>query len=310
MDSGPGHHEVVVIGGGAAGVSAALECVDMKLDTVLLEAGRALGGQLAEIFHSVRNVASGWYADGAALQAGLQRSAETLGSRVLLGHPVSTAAVADGWVEANGRRFHGQAILIATGSTPQRLPAAPDGAFGGDITYQLSDPPPERFAGRPVAVVGGGDSATLDALGLAETASSVLLLHRHEGLTARHDIVAQVEAQPKIKDLPGWEVASAHGDQRLEKLELVRPATGDRQTVAAAGLVVKVSRDPATEAFRGELELDGRGFVVADGDLRTSRPGVFATGDVVAGAYWRVAYALGQGVLAARSIRRYLEASR
>ena len=310
MDSDHREHEVVVIGGGPAGVNAALECVDMKLDTVLLEAGPVLGGQLPEIFHSVRNVASGWYADGAALQAGLQRSAETLGSRVLLGHRVTTAALADGWVEAGGQRFHGQAILIATGSTPQRLAAAPDGAFGGDITYQLSDPPPERFAGRPVAVVGGGDSATLDALGLAETASSVMLLHRSETLTARHDIVAQVGAQTRIVDLPGWEVASAQGGERLEKLELVRSATGQRRTVVAAGLVVKVSRDPATDAFRGQLDLDRRGFVVTDCDLQTSRPGVFATGDVVSGAYWRVAYALGQGVLAGRSMLRYLQASR
>jgi thioredoxin reductase (NADPH) len=308
MDSGHRVHDVVVVGGGPAGVSAALECVDMKLDTVLLEARSALGGQLVEISHSVRNVATGRYADGPALQAGLQRAAETLGARVLLGHPVGTAATADGWVEASGQRFHGRAILIATGSAPERLPAAPDGAFGGDVTYQLSDPP-ERFAGRPVAVVGGGDSATLDALALAETASSVLLVHRSERLTARHDIVAQVRAEPRIVDLPGWEVASARGGETLEELELVRPTTGDRQTVAAAGLVVKVSRVPATEVFGSQIELDHRGFVLADGDLRTSRPGVFATGDVVAGAYWRVAYALGQGILAARSILRHLEAS-
>jgi thioredoxin reductase (NADPH) len=285
MDSGRREHDVVVVGGGPAGVSAALECVDMKLDTVLLEARSALGGQLVEISHSVRNVATGWYADGPALQAGLQSAAETLGSRVLLGHPVSTAGIADGWVEASGRRFRGRAILIASGSAPQRLPAAPDGAFGGDVTYELGEPP-ERFAGRPVAVVGGGDSATLDALALAETASSVLLVHRSESLTARHNIVAQVRAEPRIVDLPGWEVASARGGKGLEELELVRPATGDRQTVVAGGLVVKVSRVAAT-----------------------SRPGVFATGDVVAGAYWRVAYALGQGILAARSILRHLEAS-
>jgi thioredoxin reductase (NADPH) len=280
----------------------------MKLDTVLLEARSALGGQLAEISHSVRNVATGWYADRPALQAGLQSAAETLGSRVLLSHPVGSAGIADGWVEASGRRFRGRAILIASGSAPQRLPAAPDGAFGGDVTYELSEPP-ERFAGRPVAVVGGGDSATLDALALAETASSVLLVHRSERLTARQNIVAQVRAEPRIVDLPGWEIASARGGKGLEELELVRPATGDRQTVVAGGLVVKVSRVAATEAFRSQLDLDDRGFVLAEDDLRTSRPGVFATGDVVAGAYWRVAYALGQGILAARSILRYLEAS-
>jgi thioredoxin reductase (NADPH) len=90
---------------------------------------------------------------------------------------------------------------------------------------------------------------------------------------------------------------------------LVRPATGDRRAVPAGGLVVKISRVPCTEPFRGQVELDRRGFVVTDGELRTSCTGVFAAGDVVAGAYWRVAYALGQGMLAARSILLHLEAT-
>lgn len=300
--------DVVVVGGGPAGVSAALECVDMKLDTVLLERRSTLGGQLAEISHSVRNVATDWYADGPTLQAGMQRAAELLGSRLLLDHPVDTAAIADRWVEAGGHRFHAKALLIATGSAPQRLAPAPDGAFGGDVTYQLEGPN-EHFAGRPVVVVGGGDSATLDALELAATASSVRLVHRSELLTARHDIVAQVRAEPKIVDMPGWEIESVRGGNRVEEISLVHPASGHRQTVVAAGLVIKISRMPGSDAFRGQLDLDPRGFVLADAELRTSSAGVFAAGDVVAGSYWRIAYALGQGILAARSILRYLEAS-
>ncbi len=299
-------YDVVIVGGGSAGVSAALECSDIQLDTLLLEGGPALGGQLPEISHPIRNVATGQYAGGEALQAGLQQAAQHLGDHVLVNHPVQATGLAEGWVQAAGRRFRGKSLLIASGSTPEHLPAAVNGAFGGDVTYDLGDEI-DRFAGRPVVVIGGGDSATLDALALASTASSVLLAHRSPGLTARHDIVAQIRAEPRITDLPGWELESVRGGQRLEEVVLVDPASGDRRVVAAGGLDVKISRDPNTGPFRGQIELDRRGFVVTDTELRASRPGVFAAGDVVSGSYWRVSAALGQGSLAARSVLRYLQ---
>jgi thioredoxin reductase (NADPH) len=287
-------------------VNAALECQDINLDVVLLEAGPVLGGQLPEISHSVRNVATGLYADGPALQAGLQTVAALLGDRVLLDHAVSAANLGEGWVEAGRQRLQGTALLVATGTAPESLPAAINGAFGGDVTHQVENDP-DRFTGRPVVVVGGGDSATLDALFLVEKASSVILAHRSEKLSARHDIVARLRTERGIEDLPGWEVESVHGGKHLEDVVLVHRATGERRTVPAGGLVVKISRDPCTEAFRGQLDLDHRGFVLADSELRTSRPGVFAAGDVVSGAYWRVANALGHGSLVSRSILRYLQ---
>jgi thioredoxin reductase (NADPH) len=299
-------HDVVVIGGGVAGVSAALECANNQLDTILLEAGPALGGQLAEIPFDVRNVATGWYADGPALQAGVQRSAQFLGSRARLRHAVTSATLSERTVDVDGARFRGGAILIATGTRRQQLPAIPDGSFGGDVTYQL-ETRPDGFEGRPVIVVGGGDSATLDALELAATASSVMLVHRAESLTARDDIQAKVRAEGRVADFPGWEVESLRGGAHLEEAVLVRHSSGEHRTVAAGGVVVKISRLPGTEPYTGQLDLDRRGFVIADPELRTSRDGVFAAGDVVAGAYWRVAYALGQGMLAARSMQRYLE---
>jgi thioredoxin reductase (NADPH) len=299
-------HDVVIIGGGPAGVNAALECADIQLDVVLLEAAPTLGGQLAEISHPVKNVATGRYADGPALQLGLQAASDLLGDRVRLDHEVTGADLADGWVEVAGRRFHGRALLIATGTAPQHLPVAVDGSFAGDVTYHVESDP-DRFTGRPVIVVGGGDSATLDALYLAPMASSVILAHRSDGLTARIDLAARLRAETRIEDWPGWEVQSLRGGERLEQVVLVHPATGDSKTVAAGGLVIKISRDPRTRVFRGQVEVDHRGFVLVDGDLRTSRRGVFAAGDVVSGAYWRVAYALGQGSLVSRTILRHVE---
>lgn len=302
------HHDVVVIGGGPAGASAALECFDISLDTIVLEGRPTLGGQLAEIPNSIRNVAAGVFENGPALQAGLRRATAILGDRVRTGHEVTEANLRSGWVKAGEGRFHAKALLIATGSVPQILPAAPDGAYGGDVTYHVESRP-DHFSGRDVIVVGGGDSATLDALELAATATSVKLVHRSEALTARPDIVERVGQDHRIEDLPGWEVESTSGTERLEEVVLVHPSTSERRKVAAGGLIVKISRSPRTAVFRGQLDLDRREAIVVDGTLQASLPGVFAAGDVVAGSYWRVATAFGQGVLAARSILRHLGAT-
>jgi thioredoxin reductase (NADPH) len=299
-------HDVVIVGGGPAGVSAALECNDIQLDVVLLEARPILGGQVVEITHPVRNVATGWFAGGRALQAWIQTAAAGLGEVVRLKHPVDVADLAAGWLEVGGQRIRGRALLIASGTNPQRLPVAADGAFGGDVTYHVESDP-DRFKGRPVVVVGGGDSATLDALFLAPLASSVILAHRSEALTARQDVVAQLRAETRIEDLPGWHVESVRGSDRLEEVVLMHATSGDRRTVAAGGLVVKISRDPCTQPFRDQIDLDRHGFIVVDSELRASQPGVFAAGDVVSGAYWRVSNALGHGSLVSRTILRYLQ---
>jgi thioredoxin reductase (NADPH) len=301
-------HDVVVIGGGPAGVSAALECFDVKLDVVVLETRDELGGQLGEITNGIRNLAAGQFRNGRDLQLRLDQSSAILGDRVRLNHAVSATDLGAGWVVAGGTRFHCHAILIATGSARQVLPVAPDGAFNGDVTYQV-DSRPDRFAGRDVVVVGGGDSATLDALELATTASSVKLVYRSQQLTARRDIVELVRAEHRIEELPGWEVEGVAGGDGLEEVVLVDGESGERRRISAGGLVIKISRNPCTTPFHGQLELDTHGAVIVDDVLKTSRPGVFAAGDVVAGAYWRVAAALGQGSLAARSILQRLEAS-
>lgn len=299
-------HDVVVVGGGVAGVNCALECSDIQLDTILIEANATLGGQLPEIDHSVRNVAAGPFDDGPALQRSLQEAAAILGDRVRLSQPVTKADLADRVIDVDGGRVAGRAVVVATGTRHQYLDAAPDGAFDGDVTYQV-ETQIDSFAGRDVAVIGGGDSGTLDALALAQRGSSVTLIHRSPDLTARHDIVRQIRAEPRITDLAGWDLDATRGTDRLEGIIVVNHATGARKELAVQGLVVKIARVPNTELFAGQLQLDRHGAVVVDRELRTSRTGVFAVGDVVAGAYARVSAALGSGSLAARSVLAYLE---
>src|SRR5215216_5842962 len=115
------HHDVVIVGGGVAGVNCALECFDIQLDTVLVEASGSLGGQVSEILHSVRHVAAGRFADGVALQRALLESAEILGEQVRLSHPVTKADLEDRAIEVNGGRLTGQALVVATGTSKQYL---------------------------------------------------------------------------------------------------------------------------------------------------------------------------------------------
>ena len=299
-------HDAVIVGAGPAGVNCALECHDIQLDTVVFEAAGEPGGQLTEIHHSVRNVAAGRFANGRELREALEESATLLGPRLRRGESVTRVDVAARVVElADGTRVHGRALVIATGSARQQLAAAPDGAFGGDVTYEIESRP-DQFGGLDVVVIGGGDSATLDALELARRGSTVKLVHRGHALTARADIIDQVRREERIEDLAGWELESVHGGEHLEEVTLKR-ATGDRMRAQARGVVVKIARRPRSGVVSGQLDLDRRGAIIVDDQSRTSTSGVFAAGDVVADAYARVAAALGQGSLAARSVLRHLQ---
>src|SRR5438105_1934779 len=140
-------HDVVVIGGGPAGVSCALECFDIKLDVVLLESGGALGGQLPEIPHAVRNVAIGGFESGPRLQDSMADAAALLGDRVRLSHAVTAVDLGTLAVDAAGTRLRAEAIVIATGAARRELAVAPDGAFGGDVSY-LIEARPGWFSGR------------------------------------------------------------------------------------------------------------------------------------------------------------------
>ncbi len=308
MPTAEERHRVVIVGGGIAGVSCALECVDVQLDTVLVESDARLGGQVTGIPHHVRNVVTGVFDDEHPLPLAVERSAAILGDRVRRSCSVGGADLGARWVDADGLRLTADALVIATGVGRRRLSAAPDGAFGGDVTYLLESDP-ERFVGRHVVVVGGGDSATLDALALARGGSTVDLVHRSERLSSRPDVAAQLAGEHRITQFGGWEVERLEGKATLERVVLVRPSTGERRSIDAGGLVVKVGSAPRTELFADQLELDGTGAVKVDAALQTSIAGVFAAGDVVAGAYWRIAAAMGQGSLAARSIQRFLAAS-
>jgi thioredoxin reductase len=305
--SAEGLHDVVVIGAGAAGVSAAIECFDIQLDVVVLEAATSVGGQIDQIPHAVRNVAPAPDGNDALVDA-LVSHASILGSRLQLDRPVTRLDLDDGLVVAGGLRYRARSILVATGSRRRELEKMPEGSFGGDVTY-LVEPHMAHFAGRPVAVIGGGDSAVLDALALAEAGSSVTLLHRSLRLRARRDLVERIRSEERVTEMAGWTADGLVGSDRLVGVEISHRDTGERRRLDVGGIVLKLGREPCVELVRDQLDLGAHGGIVVDATLHTSHPRAFAAGDVVEGAYERIATAIGQGSLAARSILGHLESA-
>jgi thioredoxin reductase len=300
-------HDVVVIGAGAAGVSAAIECFDIQLDVLVLEATTKVGGQIDEIPHTVRNVATALDGNDALVDA-LARHASILGDRLKFDQTVTRIDLAAGLVDAGAHRYRTRSVLVATGSRRRELENAPDGSFGGDVTY-LVEPHLARFAGLPMAIFGGGDSAALDALALAATGSPVTLVHRSPQLTARRDLVERVRAEGRITEMAGWNLDKLVGSDRLQGIDVSHFSTGEHQRLDVRGVVLKLGRAQRVDLVRDQLNLGVRGGIAVDAELRTSDPRTFAAGDVVEGAYERIATAMGQGSLAARSIVTYLRSS-
>ena len=298
-------HDVVVIGAGAAGVSAAIECFDIQLDVLVLEATSKVGGQIDQIPHTVRNVATARDGNDALVDA-LASHTSILGDRLKFDQTVTRIDLAAGLVEAGAHRYRTRSVLVATGSHRSELENAPDGSFGGAVTY-LVEPHLARFAGLPIAVFGGGDSAALDALALAATGSPVTLVHRSPHLTARRDLVERVRADGRITEMAGSKLDKLVGSDRLQGIDVSDHSTGEHQRLDVRGVVLKLGREQRVELVRDQLNLGVRGGIAVDAELRTSDPRTFAAGDVVEGAYERIATAVGQGSLAARSIVTYLE---
>lgn len=300
-------HDVIVIGAGAAGVSAAIECFDIRLDVVLLDGAGKVGGQIDQIPHAVRNVAPAPEGNDPLVGA-LASHASILGDRLQLDQMVTGLDLDAGVVDAGTHRYRTRSVLVATGSRRRELENVPEGSFGGTVTY-LVEPHLDRFAGLPMAVFGGGDSAALDALELAAAGSPVTLVHRAPRLTARRDLVTRIAAEDRITDMAGWTLERLVGSDHLQGVEVSERSSGDRRRLDVGGVVLKLGREQRVELVRGQLKLGVRGGIEVDADLRTSHPRTFAAGDVVEDAYERIATAIGQGALAARSILASLESN-
>ena len=303
-------YDMIVIGGGPAGYTAALYAARAGLSTLVLEKLSA-GGQMAltEQIDNYPGFESG--IDGFTLGEKMQQSAERFGAvtelaevcKASLSGKIKTLDTSEGV-------FKSRTVVIATGASPRPLGVPDEDTLTGKGVHYCAACDGAFYRGKTVAVVGGGNSAAADALTLSRIAQKVYLIHRRDSLRATKVYHAPLVAAPNIEFCWGSTVSALLHETRLTGLQLQDVNTGAERELACDGLFVSVGRAPATELFRSELALDKSGCIIADESTRTNLPGVFAAGDVRTKALRQVVTAVSDGAVAVHYAEEYLAESR
>jgi thioredoxin reductase (NADPH) len=302
--------EVVIIGSGPAGLTAALYSARANLRPLLIE-GLEAGGQLM-----LTTMVENWpgFRDGIMgpdLMAELRAQAERFGTEVVqgnvtgvdLGRRPFTITLQD------GRRVTAAALIIATGASARWLDIGSDRTLSGHGVSTCATCDGYFFRGKPIAVVGGGDSALEEAIYLTRFASSVTVIHRRNTLRASKIMQDKAFANPKIGFMWDSEVVQVNDTTRGEVTSLVvrNLKTGSEQTLEVDGLFIAIGHTPNTGLLKGQLELDASGYIRTHEGTKTSIPGVFAAGDVQDHVYRQAVTAAGSGCMAAIDAERFLE---
>lgn len=301
-------YEVVIVGGGVAGLTAGLTSARLGRRTKVLT-GPSLGGNLVSIEKIDGYPGFPEGVPGYDLGPIIQEQAVGAGAEFDAAEATALHA-GDGWrVVTRQGDLSARALIIATGTTLKSLGIPGEEELHGKGISHCASCDAPLLRNKVVGVVGGGDSALQEALTLAQHASRVIILHRGAAFSAQAAYVQQVKGHPKIDVRFGTVVEEAIGDGGLKSVRTRSASDGKTDELELAGLFIYVGLAPATAWLDGVVALDASGRVPVDGEMRSSVAGVFAAGTVRAGSAGRAAAAAGDGAVAALSADRYLKGS-
>ncbi len=304
-------HDVIIIGAGPAGLSAALWCDELGLDTLVVEQASEVGGQLLRVYNPVENYLGVRAATGRELRDLFAAQAEERDFDLWTEAEIESVDVRAKRVRLrSGEELQSIALVIATGVRRRRLGVEGEKEFEGRGVLESGRLERESVAGEDVLVVGGGDAAAENALLLAETCATVTLVHRGKTLGARAEFAERVRADHRITVFTEATLERIMGGERVESVEIRRAGALKPLRMAVRGVLVRVGVEPNTELFAGQLHTDERGYVVVTGEQETSAEMVFAVGDVSNPLAPTVSGAAGAGATAAKVIASRLKASR
>ena len=299
-------YDVLVLGGGPGGYTAAMYAARSGLRTLVLER-LAAGGQMA-LTHQVDNYPGfDEGVDGFTLGMKMRQGAERFGAETVFADVQSVEL--DGKIKklhTEQGTFYGRTVIVATGANPRKLGLPMEQELTGKGVHYCAACDGMFYRGKTVVLVGGGNSAVADALTLARVAKKVILVHRRDTLRASKIYHEPLEQMENIEFRWNSEVKELRYDDRVNGVVIRNNVTGEDETVSCDGLFVSVGREPATALFRGQLELDEGGYIVAGESTETNLSGVYAVGDVRTKAVRQIVTATADGAVAAHEIEEFL----
>jgi thioredoxin reductase (NADPH) len=305
-------YDLIVLGGGPAGLSAALYAGRARLSVLLLEKG-VIGGQIAQSSEIENYPGSPPHESGESLIARMSAQAERFGAERIIDTITAVSAEGETKVLTGVKGSYAcRALIVATGNAPLQIGCPGERELIGKGVSYCATCDAAFFEGLEVYVVGGGDSAVEEALYLSKFARKVTIIHRRDALRATKCIRDRAFAEPKLSFIWDSVIEELRGDGLLESMTLRNIKTGVTTTVAADeadgtfGLFVFIGLHPASELFAGKLDMEN-GYILTDEDMATNIPGVFAAGDVRKKTLRQVVTAAADGAVAAVRAEKYLE---
>lgn len=299
-------YDVVIVGGGPGGYTAALYSTRAGLDTVVLEKLSA-GGQMA-LTSEIDNY-PGFHEgiDGFTLGERMQAGAERFGARTELAEVLAVELSGEiKAVKTTGGIFYGRTVILATGAVPRTLDIPGEKEWTGRGVHYCAACDGMFYKGRTAVVVGGGNSAAEDAILLSRVCKQVIIVHRRDALRATrvyHEPLMKAENVEFRWNCVATEILH---DEKVTGIKVKDISSGEETVIGCDGVFVSVGRQPATELVKGQLELEPSGYIEADESTRTNIPGVFAVGDVRKKALRQIVTAVADGAVASHYAEEYL----
>lgn len=300
--------DVLIVGGGPAGLSAALWCDELGLSTVILERNEELGGQLLNTFNRIDNYLGVFAEDGRTLRDVFTSQLDSRGIVKRIDAEVAGINAADRSVDMrDGGRLAASALIIATGVRRKRLQVPGETEFEGRGILSSGKRDASLVSGKRVVIVGGGDAAMENALILGEHAAKIYVVHRRGEFSARSEFIGAAEKLPDTEFLMNTSVTAFRGGDRLESVELLDRSTGNTLTVDVDAALIRIGVEPNSELVRSEINIDELGYIIVGRDGDTNVPGVFAAGDVANPVSPTLSTAAGTGATAAKAALAWLK---
>ena len=296
-------HDVLIIGAGPAGLSAARWCDELGLDTIVLERNEEVGGQLLSVHNPIENYLGVQAANGPELRNRFVEQTKNCDFDLWTNVEIEGIDLKARRITLRtGESLKSIAMIVATGLRRRKLgiPGETDFEGRGIIDSGLRDR--NLFAGKDVCVIGGGDAAVENALLLAEVCPTVTLVHRNKGLRARREFGERLHTNHCITVFRESVVRRIWGGETVEAVEIERAGAIKPFQMAVQGVLVRIGFQPNTELFQSQLETDARGYVIVGSQQETSVENVFAIGDVANPLAPTVSSAVGSGATAAKVI--------
>lgn len=302
-------HEVVIVGSGPAGYTAAVYAARAQLNPVVYEGSVTAGGALMNTTEVENFPGFEHGIMGPDLMDQMRKQALRFGAKLITDDIVEMKLDGDVKVlkDGSGNTLQAKAVILATGSAYKEIGLENEKRLSGRGVSWCATCDGFFFRNQEIAVVGGGDSAMEEANFLTKFASKVYLIHRRDSLRASKIMAERAQANPKIEFVFNTEVIDVLGDDKVVGLSLRNTVTGETSKKDVTGLFVAIGHLPRSELLKGQITLDNEGYVVVDGrSTRTNLKGVFACGDLVDHTYRQAITAAGSGCQAALDAERFL----